>query len=71
MKKYQIPVEWIVYGDVEVEAENIEDLKNKLNNKDFVDKIEKPIRFDYLEDSLKVADWESIEEIDDEDYLPF
>lgn len=71
MKKYQIPVEWIVYGDVEVEAENIEDLKRKLNNKDFVDKIEKPIRFDYLEDSLKVVDWKSIEEIDEEDYLSF
>lgn len=71
MKKYQIPVEWIVYGDVEVEAENVEDLKRKLNNKDFVDKIEKPIRFDYLEDSLKVVDWKSIEEIDEEDYLSF
>lgn len=71
MKKYQIPVEWIVYGDVEVEAENIEDLKRKLNNKDFVNKIEKPIRFDYLEDSLKVVDWKSIEEIDEEDYLSF
>lgn len=29
------------------------------------------LRFDYLEDSLKVVDWKSIEEIDEEDYLSF
>ena len=36
MKKYNIPVEWIATGHFEIEAKDLEDLKEKLKDKNTI-----------------------------------
>ena len=76
MKKYKVPVEWVSLGYLEVDAFDLNDLKKKLSDKDFLDNLPLP-----TDDSFKVSDYaledddmfELIEdyEDDDDDYIPF
>lgn len=61
MKKYKVPVVFMSWGLVEVEAENKQDLLKKLNDADFVNE-EMPLPDDpeYVEDSFEV-DFESLD----------
>lgn len=80
MKKYRIPVEWVSLGYLEIDAFDLNDLKKKLCDKDFLDNLPLPTDWDYADDSFKVSDYaledddmfELIEDYkDDDDYIPF
>lgn len=74
-----MPVEWVSLGYIEVDAFDLNDLKKKLNDKDFLDEEPLPIDWDYVEDSFKVSDYalededvfELIYDEDDDGYIPF
>lgn len=51
---YEVPVTFMCVGIVKVEANNKEDLLEKLNNKTFVDEMPLPDKHEYLEGSYLV-----------------
>lgn len=53
-KIYRVPVIFEAWGLVDVEAKDEKDLIRKLKNKDFVDEMEIPSNWDYVEDSYKI-----------------
>lgn len=79
MRRYRVPVEWVSLGYIEVDAFDLEDLKKRLNDKDFLDEEPLPIDWDYQEGSFKVSDYalededmfELIYDGDDDGYIPF
>lgn len=79
MRRYRVPVEWVSLGYIEVDAFDLEDLKKRLNDKDFLDEEPLPTDWDYLDDSFKVSDYaledenmfELIYDEDDDGYIPF
>lgn len=46
MKKYRVPVEWVSLGYLDIEANSREDLRKKLNDKDFLDNLPLPTDWD-------------------------
>lgn len=60
MKQFKVPVLFMSWGLVEVEAKNKEDLLKKLNDSEFVNEMSLPDDSDYVEDSFEV-DFESLE----------
>lgn len=51
MAKFKIPVEWSVYGVVEIEADSIEEAVDKFD--ETIDDIPLPDRSEYINDSFK------------------
>lgn len=51
MAKFKIPVEWSVYGVVEIEANSIEEAVNKFD--ETIDDIPLPDQSEYIDDSFK------------------
>ena len=54
MKEFKVSVSYQVYGTVTVEAENLEDLKGKLQDSDFVADMPLPDEPNYVDDSYEV-----------------
>lgn len=84
MKKYRVPVEWVSLGYLDIEANSREDLRKKLNDKDFLDNLPLPTDWDYADDSFKVSDYglededlfeliydDDKEDYDEDSYIPF
>lgn len=53
MKTFKIPVTWEVYGEVEIEAENIEKALEKFNKN--IDDIPLPCDSEYVDGSFKLS----------------
>ena len=53
MQIFKIPIEWAVYGTIEIEAESPEDAIRKFNNEK--NDIPTPRDMWYIEDSFKLA----------------
>lgn len=60
LKTYKVPVVYQSWGLVEVEAESLDDLKQKLNDPDFIHEMPLPQEPEYVEDSFQI-DHESLE----------
>lgn len=54
MKTFKVPVSYEVYGYVEVEAKDLDDLKEKLNNDEFVSNMPLPDNPEYVDSSYEV-----------------
>lgn len=54
LKTYKVPVVYQSWGIVEVEAESLDDLKQKLNDPDFIHEMPLPYEPDYVEDSYEI-----------------
>lgn len=63
--KFKVTVEMTYYGDVVIDALNKDDAIKKLNDRNFLDRISHPNRVEYVEDSLIVSDFDSLEEIEE------
>lgn len=51
MAKFKIPVEWSVYGVVEIEADSIEEAVDKFD--ETIDDIPLPDQSEYIDDSFR------------------
>ena len=51
MAKFKIPVEWSVYGVVEIEADSMEEAVNKFD--ETIDDIPLPDQSEYIDDSFR------------------
>lgn len=54
MKNFSVPVVFEAYGNVSVMAENEEDLKKKLEDANFVDRLPLPDDWEYIDGSYEV-----------------
>ena len=59
MKIFKVPVQYSVYGTVDIEAESYNDLLEKLNNKNFISNMDLPDNPQYVEDSYEI-DYEEL-----------
>lgn len=70
VKKFLVPVVYQVWGQVEIEAESIEDARKKLSDPDFVDKMGLPEEPSYLDDSYVIDKEGEIKNIDTGETFP-
>ena len=70
VKKFLVPVVYQVWGQVEIEAESVEDARKKLSDPDFVDKMGLPEEPSYLDDSYVIDKEGEIKNIDTGETFP-
>lgn len=68
--KFKVPVVYQVWGQVEIEAESVEDARKKLSDPDFVDKMGLPEEPSYLDDSYVIDKEGEIKNIDTGETFP-
>lgn len=60
MKTYKVPVTYLSWGLVNVEAESKEDLMNLLKSKSYIDTMPVPVDGEYVDDSYEI-DFDSLD----------